>query len=217
MGSEDDAAYRRSVRNVSGLLVVVVIVVLAGLVLPSYLGPGAGALPTSNLAYGVNGLTLSISVNATRAFAPSNVSITVWINGTSSIDNVTTQDSWAVDQSRLWERPCTFGWPIGIGVMHGYYDQYNYTLGTLLPLKQPYTDCPTSPATPQSFLVQPDGSEAIASINGSLDAWNLQTTLVIGKASFAQSLQIGGTFTVIGADEWGDVAILYIVAPLNMS
>ena len=145
------------------------------------------------------------------------MNISVWINGTSGIENVTAKDSWAVDQSQLWERPCTSGWPIGIGIMHGNYDQYNYTSGMLLLLKQPIMYCPTFAATPRSFLFQPVGSKAIVSIDGSLETWNLQTTLVIGKASFARNQQTSGTFTVIEADEWGDVAILHIVAPLNTS
>jgi len=214
--TEDDSSYRRSVRNTVALLAVIAVIIVAGIVIPTYFTP-ASVLPTSTQAYSPNGLTLSISLNTTQAFAPSGVSIAVWINGTSSIENVTAQDSWAVSQSLLWGSECTPGWPIGVGVMHGYFDQYNYTSGVLLPLKQPALYCPSPLGVPRSFLVEADGSEAITSLNGSLVRWNLETTLVLEKTSFVQTQQIGGTFTVIGADEWGDVAILYFVAPLNMS
>jgi len=213
VGSEDDVAYRRSVRNTSVLLGVIVIVVVAGLILPGFFP--AGALPTSTVAYSANGLTLNLSVNTTQAFEPSGVRITAWINGTSSIVNVTATDSWAIRSPLLWGSPCQPGFPIGVGVMHGYYDQYNYTSGKLLPLGQKVPVCPFPSGLPQSFLIQPYGSQAIVSINGSLERWNLQTTVVLGRASFLQDLQTGGTFTVIGADEWGDVAILHFVAPLE--
>jgi len=219
VGTEDDAAYRKSVRNTSALLVVIVIVVIAGLLLPAYFGFG-GTLPTSTFAYSPDGLTLNISLNTTRAFTPSGLRISIWINGTSGIESVTARNSWAVDQSRLWEKLCTTGWPIGVGVMHGYYDQYNYSSGTLLLLKpffSSFTECVTSIAVPQYFLVQPQGSLAIASINGSFESWNLVTTFVIGKDSFVQSPQTGGTFTVVGADEWGDVAVLHFIAPRTLS
>jgi hypothetical protein len=75
----------------------------------------------------------------------------------------------------------------------------------------------TSIAALQYFLVQAQGSSAIVSINGSLESWNLQTTLVLGKDSFVQRPQTGGTFTVIGADGWGDVAILHFITPQNLS
>lgn len=216
VGAEDDASYKRSVRNTAALLLVVVIVLVAGLILPAYFVP-AGGLATSTFAYDPNGLTLSISVNTTQAFAPSGVTIKVWINGTSSIENVTAQDSWAVSKALLWGRSCTPGWPIGIGVMHGYYDQYNYTTGTLLPLNQQEPRCPVLSGSPRSFLVEAYGSVAITSINGSLVRWNLQTSLVLTKASFATSQLSSGTFTVIGADEWGGAALLYFVVPLSTS
>jgi len=209
VGSEDDAAYRKSVRNTSLLLVVIVIVIAAGLILPGYFP--AGAPPTSAVAYSPNGLTLSLSINTTQAFSPYGLSITVWINGTSSIDNVSSQDSWAVSQSLLWGSPCTPGWPIGVGVMRGYYDQYNFTSGTLLPLGLTEPRCPIVQGLPQSFLVEPDGSQAFASINGSLERWNLQTSVVLGKTFLSDNQLTGGTYTVIGTDEWGDVAILHFV------
>jgi len=216
MGAEDDASYRRSVRNTAALLVVVIIILIAGLVLQAYFVP-LGSPPTSTYAYSPNGLTLSFTINTTHAFAPSGVIITVWINGTSSTENVTAKNSWAVGPSLLWGSPCTPGWPLGIGVMHGYYDQYNYTSGTLLPLKPTVLYCPPPPGLPRSFLVEAYGSEAITNVNDSLLRWNLQTTLVLEKTSFLQSQLTGGTFTVIGADEWGDVAILHFDTPLNLS
>jgi hypothetical protein len=216
VGTEDDAAYRRSVRNTSALLVVIVIVVIAGLLLPAYFGSG-DTFSNSTFAYSPDGLTLNISLNTTRAFTPSGLRISIWINLTSGTESVAARSSWAVDQSRLWERLCTTGWPIGIGVMHGYYDQYNYSSGSLLLLKQPLSDCVTSITAPQYFLIQAQGSSAIVSINGTLESWNLQTTLVLRKDSFVQNPQTGGTVTVIGADEWGDVAILHFITPQNLS
>jgi len=212
MGTDDESVYRKNVRNVSILVVVAAIILVAGLVLPAYFAP-ASPLPVSNSAFDPNGLMLSISINGTQAFGGSELRVSVWINGSSSIVNATAEDLWAVNQSRLLEGPCGEGWPIGIGVMQGYYDEYNYTSGTLLPPSQPDTTCPASFADSAYFLVQPLGSEAIAGIDRSLVHCNLLTTLVLGNSSLASRPQVGGTYTVIGADEWGDIAILYVVAP----
>jgi len=209
VSSEDETAYRRSVRNTAILLLVVVIILAAGLVLPAYFSP-ASALPAVASVVDTNGLTLSVGINETHVSAPFNLVITAWINGSSSIENVTAKDSWAVNQSLVWKTPCVPGWPVAIGVMSGYFDQYNYTTGVLIPLREPVTDCEVLSTPPSSFLVQADGSKAIAIMNSSDETWSLQTTLVLTKASFTQTP--GETFTVIGVDEWGDVAILHFVS-----
>ena len=215
MSADDEVSYRRSVRNVSVLLFVVVIVVISSLVLTTYFTPTSGPV-TSTLVYSPIGITLSMKLNVTSAFNPSGVNITLWINGTSSIESINAQDSWVLPSSLLWTPPCEQGWPIGIGVMHGYYDIYNYTSGTLLFLKKPIFYCPPE-ASPQSFIIQPRGSEAIVNFTGSFERWNLQSTLVLGTATFTHIQKVGGSFTVIGADEWGDAVFLHFNAPLNMS
>jgi len=199
------------VRNTAFLLLIVVIVLAAGLFLPAFFTP-AGTLPTEAMAADPNGLTLNISLNTTRVFAPSGVAVTIWINGSSAIENVTALDSWPLNQTLLWKAPCTPGWPMGVGVMLGYYDQYNYSSGALLPLNQPTAGCPPSSGVPISFLVQAEGSKAIISMNGSDETWDLLTTLVLTKSSVTPLLTTSEVFTVIGADEWGDVVILHFVA-----
>jgi len=196
------------------LLLIVIIALVAGLTLSSYFGP-PNTLPTQAMIGDWYGLTLNLDLNTTHAFAPSSLAVTVWINGSSAIENMTAQDSWAVNQTLLWKAPCIPEWPIGIGVMSGYYDQYNYSSGVLLPLEQQAAGCQVSSATPQSFLVQAGGTKAIVSMNGSDETWNLLTTLILTKASFPQTQATGQVFTVIGADEWGDVAILHFVAEQN--
>ena len=211
MTSGEDTAYKKSVRNTVFLLIVVVIVLVAGLTLPAFFTP-AGTFSTETMVGDPNGLTLNLGLNATHVLSPYGLVITVWINGSSAIDNITAQDSWPVNQTMLWRAPCVAGWPIGIGVMSGYYDQYNYSSGVILPLKQQAPlDCQAYSTGPQSFLVEAEGSKAIASTNGSDETWDLLTTLVLTRSSFTQIQTPGEIFTIIGTDEWGDVTILHFV------
>jgi len=216
MSADEEVSYKRSVRNVSVLLFVVVIVVISSLVLTTYFTP-TNAPVTSTLVYSPIGITLSMKLNATSAFNPSGVNITLWINGTSSIESIKAQNSWLLSPSMLWTPACKPGWPIGIGITRGYYDIYNYTSGALLLLgKTVIPQCPEA-GLPQSFIIEPHGSEAIVNFSDTLDRWDLQMTLVLGSNTFVQRQEVGGPFTVIGADEWGDVVILHIDAPLNMT
>jgi len=215
MSDEDDASYKRSVKNLTVLLIVVVIVVISGLVFTTYFVPTNG-LVKSTYVYDPNGLTLSMKLNTTEAFVPYGVNITLWVNGTSGIEDLNAQNSWVVPPSSLWTPPCEPGWPIGIGIMRGYYDMYNYSSGTLLPLNDSGFRCPPQ-ELPQSFIIEPRGSESIVNLSDSFKRWDLQITLVLANAIFTQGQKAGGLFTVVGADEWGDLTVLHFDAPPNES
>jgi hypothetical protein len=96
--------------------------------------------------------------------------------------------------------------------MAGHYTQDNYTLGSLLPLPQPAYHCPVSGGSPRYFLLEPHSSRSLVDIGGSPQYWLLQANLTFGYAP-TEGLQGGsssnllpkGVYTVVLADEWGDV------------
>jgi hypothetical protein len=216
MSSDDDLAYRRSVRNMSVVLAVIVIVVFAAIFIPPYLNPYHEVFQQSVSLDSPAGFTMHLAVNATTISPGGSVLIDGWVNSTfASVGNLTVADQWAFQQNLLWGRACTSGWPIGVGVMEGHYTQDNYTLGTLLTIPQPLTSCPVS-APPQFILLYPSphSSEALASVNGNPVRWLLQTELAFSDRTLGPASQPGsqgpgelppGVYTVVLADEWGDV------------
>ncbi len=211
--SEDDTAYRKSVRNMALVLAAIVITVFAGLIIPPYFSPNQEQFQTSGSVASPFGFTLSVRLNSTHTSPDGFVKITAWVNNSAaSVENITSGNYWIVDHGLLWGRPCTSGWPIGIGVMQGYYTEADYSQGALIRLPQPLTSCPVSRATPGYFLLEARGSKAVVSLNGTLEFWNLQSTLVLGPVSLGGSQWPAGTYTVLVTDEWGDVIISQFAA-----
>ena len=205
MSADDDAAYRRSVRNMSAVLAVIVIVVFAAIYIPPYVNPAHDVFQTSVTAGSPFGFTMHLATNATALDPSGAVLITGWLNSTSdSLQNVTAAESWALQQDRLWTRPCTSGWPIGVGVMRGHYTADNYTLGALLPVPQPLTSCPAGGVTPTYFVFEAHSSKALVSLGGTPAIWSIETSFAFGQSLPGYGLQ-PGVYTAVLADEWGDV------------
>ena len=204
----DDLAYRKSVRNMAAVLAAIVITVFAAILVPPYLAPSHDVFEGSVTLPSPFGFNMHLTLNSTSVDPGGAVGNTGWINSTSnSIVNVTAADSWAFSQGRLWQRPCTAGWPIGVGVMKGHYTQDNYSLGSLLPLNQPAYACPVT-FPPQYFLLYPQSSKALASIGGSPALWVLQTGVSFSGRSLlpgASGPLAPGVYTAVLADEWGAV------------
>jgi len=204
----DDIAYRKSVRNMSVILAAAVLTILAFLIIPPYFGPVHNTFENQVSVVSPLGFTLGLELNTTSITAGGHVAITGWVNNTSSIiENVTAQDSWAVDSSRLWGRICTNGWPIGVGVMQGHYTLFNYTRGTLIGIPKSLVLCPVLRAAPEWYAFAPSSSKALVSLNGAPQFWIVQTTLGFGPASLGQSQLPSGVYTAVAADEWGDVLL----------
>jgi hypothetical protein len=208
----DDAAYRRSVRNMSIVLAVIVITIFTAIFIPPYINPASNVFPRSVSYASGFGFTMQVSLNSTSMAPDGNILLTGWLNSSSdSVENVTAADSWAFSQGSLWVRPCTLGWPIGIGVMRGQYTMDNYTLGTLLQLKPMALSCPASSA-PQYFLFYPHSSEALASVSGAPYRWTILMNFTFGEGALGPNAIPGassglppGVYTAVLADEWGDV------------
>ncbi len=202
---QDDAAYRKSVRNMSVILAAVVITVLAAIFVPPYVNPVHDVFQSPVSYDSPFGFVMHLELNATSVPAGGGILLTGWINSSSSsIEQVNASDSWAFDQAQLWGKICTSGWPIGVGLMRGHYTQDNYTLGTLISVPRPYAACPAQAGTPSDFLLRAHSSEALVTIGGTPQLWVLQSSLAFGRDVSGNPLS-PGVYTAVLADEWGDV------------
>jgi len=200
----DDRAYRASVRNMVLVLTAVVITVFAAIFIPPLVYPAHEQFLQISSVNSPYGFSLSLRLNATQSSPGGSLTITGWMNNTSSqVNNVTARNQWSIGPSGLWQRLCTSGWPLGLGVMRGYFTSDNYTLGTLVRFPMPLVGCPVSIYVPNSFLMAPHGSKAIVKVGSAIMEWDLTTTLSFGAT------QPAGVYTAIAADEWGDVAITH--------
>lgn len=198
------------------ILAVIVIVVFAAIFVPPYISPLHDVFQQSVSLGSPAGFTMYLTINTTSIPPGGSVLVEGWVNSSSpTVENLTSASEWAFQQNLLWGTVCTAGWPIGIGVMEGHYTQDNYTLGTLINMSQPQPTCPVS-APPQFILLYPSphSSEALASVNGNPVRWLLQTELTFSGGSLGAASQAGspgpnelppGVYTVVLADEWGDV------------
>jgi|SRR5579863_3542145 len=209
MGSEDDVAYKRSVRNMSFVLAAIVITIFAAIIIPPYINPIHDNFQTSVSLGTGQSATLYLQINSTSVAPNGRVNITVWLKSTyPSINNVTASNNWILPSGYFWTRACTGGFPIGIGLMQGHYDQSNYSQGHPLRPNLPLTSCPIQAASPRWFAFEPGTSNAIVNIGGTLEHWTISTGVVAGPGTFTGSGTGGfspGVYTVLAADEWGDV------------
>jgi hypothetical protein len=198
--SEDDLAYRKSVRNMSLVLAAIVLTVFASLFVPPYLFPSHNAYPTSVTSGSPYGFTLHLALNTTSLAGGGSLLLTGWLNSTSSLVNVTVADNWALPQADLLPL-CSSGWPIGIGVMQGHYTQDNYTLGSLKHLRAESL-CRRQPS-PNYFVTEDHSSTVLVNIIGSPTEWNLVSSFAFSSALVGPMSP--GVYTAVLADEWGDV------------
>jgi hypothetical protein len=206
--ASEDASYRRSVRNTIVVIVAMILVIIAALVIPPLVNPIHEEFNSSSTVASPYGLSLTLRINGTQLATGEGETLTAWLNSTSSqVANITAATNWPVGPQGLWTKICASGWPLGVGVMAGYFTADNYSQGSLVRVPIPLVSCPTMMGTPGFFLLQPHGSTAIVKVNGALADWNLTSTL--GLAGSLLNSQRGGVYTAIAVDEWGDVAIAH--------
>ncbi len=209
----DEAEYKKNVKTMSVVLAVIVITVFAGLFLAPYL-QSTQSFQESVSVPSIEGFNLELTVNTTSVAPGGFVNITALALSTGkTIENITAQDAWPVASSRLWLSRC--GEPVGVGVMEGYYTSDNYTQGSLVSVGTVLGSCLSSP--PQYFLFEPNSSEALVVENGTGSTWTIGSTLVFGPlggqagssntATVSGSTLPTGVYTVVAADEWGDIAL----------
>ncbi len=203
MEAVNDAAYRKSVRNMSLVLAAIVITVFAAIFIPPYLFPSHNVFQKSVTLDSPIGVALHLEVNATSIPQGGSVLLTGWLNSTSSsLENITVASAWGVPRDSLWGPFCNPSWPLGVGLMKGHYTNDNYTLGTLLPLYS-ITLCPLQMGAPSYLIFEPHSSRVLFTVKGSPGTWDLVTSFTMSPQAVG-SLQ-PGVYTAVFADEWGDV------------
>ena len=207
MDTEDDLAYRKSVRNMSVVLAAIVITIFAAIFIPPYISPQHDVFQAStSLDSLTEGFTLHLQVSTTSLSSNSTLLTYGWLNSTSgTVENVTASDSWGLGQDLLWSAACAPGWPIGLGIMQGHYTNDNFSLGTLLNITgvsgQPA--CPLV-GSPSYFLLEPHASKALVTLSSGPTLWVIQTSFSLQESPAGTPLK-PGVYTAVLADEWGDV------------
>lgn len=168
----------------------------------------------STSATSVQGLDLRLAINATRLYEGQTLQVNITeYNGESQFNNVTKSDDWQVD-SALGSCPNTDFWPFGLALYSGHYGADNVSTGTQLQLF-PVTPCPLFIRLITGYYFQPQSDLAqILPGNGTTVMSVLSN--ISGIVSTASSLTplSPGSYTLVGADEWGTLTFLYFeVAP----
>ncbi|MDG6898173.1 MAG: hypothetical protein JRN24_00400 [Nitrososphaerota archaeon] len=204
----DDAEYRKSVRNMSIILAAIVLTIFAAIFLPPILAPAHEQFESSSTTASPFGFTLNLKTNSTSLNPGSAVLITSWLNSTSpQLTNVTAASEWPIGPAGLWIRPCVAGWPLGIGLMQGYYTSDNFTSGTLLRIPTPLSSCPVPAQGPSFFILKPFSTSALVVTGGSGVTMDLASTLTFRSGTAPSP----GVYTVVAADEWGDAVLVHFV------
>ena len=142
-------------------------------------------------------------------------------------NNVTDQDNWQYPPSSLNPySPCGAG-QVGFGIFQGYYDESNFSKAISLTLYNETNlySCTTMTIVnstevfsfqPQSDLVQVTNSSGVPFFNSSISVSELvggYWTGQIGSGTY-QTFP-SGTYTMIAADEWGQVVFLHFSVTNN--
>ncbi|HXW37666.1 MAG TPA: hypothetical protein VEJ36_07185 [Nitrososphaerales archaeon] len=208
--SEEDVEYKRNVRTMSFVLAAIVITIFAAIFIPPIVNPLHEEFQSSASVNSAEGFQLTVRENATKITEGGAVNMTGLMNNTSNVIlNDSTSDQWPY--SGLYSYPCRNGWPMGFGIMQGYYTSDNYSLGQLLRLVTPVPEpCPVGGSPPDYILLEPYTPYSIASTASGLERWTLSFSLTTsGYISGNGTGHFSGVYTVILADEWGDVVVTH--------
>ncbi len=222
-------------RRRAALIVGFVIVLLVALVVASSYGLlNIGTKPTGTVSpYGSDTrvsadliLTLQVTPKGDGTFT-----IDVYVaNKLGRLNNVTTESQWRLqpgDFDAFDSCGMSYSFPFGFAIFQGYYDLRNYTQARPLALyNTTYASTCTTTLYPVAYYLfgpYSDTAEAFDSRGTSLGSWNLaQSLLTSGYWTGGPGYWFGGissapatfhayrgTYTVVAADEWGDVALTH--------
>jgi hypothetical protein len=178
------------------------------------------------------GLSLSITVNTTVLRSGQAIAITLdEFNALDGFNNVTTSDNWAY--SDFQGMPCTPDYPalpnlpFSIAIVQGYYTESNLTGAVSLPIFSPpgaFYGCPYMGPPPTEFDFYPSSDLTIvhtSGISGSslINESATQTLSFNGycapynsTSGTVQTINFSpGVYTIIGGDEWGQLAVLHFI------
>jgi hypothetical protein len=199
---KEEQEYRRSVRNTSIIIGMMIAVIALSLIIPpliNHTGIVYGGKAKAESPYGFD---LYLKINKGEINKGSNVTISTWIiNSANRINNVSALSNWPI--SGVYSS-C---YPIAVAIMEGYYDQNNITHGKVLNIGL-HESCNKN--TPRYYILEPGSSNGIVSFDSGASRINLNYTLSVSGYFVGTSFRnFAGVYTVVAVDEWGDMAILY--------
>jgi hypothetical protein len=180
---------------------------------------------TTNTSFkSVNGLMLSLSLNATTFQPGQEISVVIDEQNTLPTgNNVSASNNWPLNGLSL-DSPCgPLDYPFGIAVFQGYYTSLNVSSATPLQIYNPgiVTSCGFPPAVSSySFAPLSDTANVfiIGDPNPSLTDFKVSSEITVTGYwtwTHGQEPTLGnftpGVYTVVGGDEWGTLAVLHFV------
>jgi len=175
-----------------------------------------------------SGLSLSLSATVAPSGSPNVVAISVSVNNTlDTYNNIAMSNAWKYPSQSLNPfDPCGAPGPIGFAIFSGYYDLSNYTKAQALDLYNMNATymCTTMtfasdsyysfmPHSDIAFIVPPgtqpgqvgDSYTAISISFNAIGFWSNTSEMSATFRSFPT-----GSYTVLGADEWGNVVLVHL-------
>jgi len=159
-------------------------------------------------------LKLSLSTDEQIMQSGKGLVISISVNNTLPIqEKIKDVDEWPLHDLSL--DPC-IPRPFGIAIFDGYYTEQNMTDGKPLPIFNLDALCPVINAT-QSYVFEPQSTHATVSTCSDSNlpycsyTQDMEDKVTIGGTWYEGNLIPfkPGVYTLVGGDEWGDVAIQY--------
>jgi len=184
---------------------------------------------TSTYVNGSSGLSLRLTINTTVLTRGQNLSVSISeYNSANTLQNVSVAAHWPISNLTLY--PCgRIGYPFGVAVLRGNYEEGNLSLGTTLQIVESGSQsCPSTPGfNNYYFEIHSDKAALSGDCTPSVSCgqpYNASQTIAItgywtGGApipmepltpSVLHPLQ-HGEYTLVAGDEWGNEAILHFV------
>jgi len=203
------------------IAIAIIIIVIAIVGISSYAGlPPIRSVPTfsiSNSTVSAANSTLGLSLQLFANGSLRSLSVSAEVVGARSVPtNISDQNNWPYPADSLNpSSPCGAPGQVGFGIFQGYYDQSNYTKATALVLynaSETYL-CTTFAYGIFTYSFQPhsDVAELLNSSGVPLYNESISTSDRIGGYWHGSTYQVfpAGNYTIMAADEWGQVAFLY--------
>ncbi len=202
-----------------GLLTAIILIIVVTVVLASAIVYIAHSnSPTIyNTEPNLN-LTVSLSQSTLNKGEGLNVSVELF-NNESYFFTASVSNNWPYFlgvQTRMTMNPCSLDLPFGIVVLYEYYNLTNYSQGHPLIIYEPGTyACPIIfPVSSYEFLPLSDHALLISSENSPINYTMQSITYVNGSWVYVgNQLEFrnfsSGIYTVVTADEWGEIQIAH--------
>ncbi len=175
-----------------GVIMILIFAVMAGLYYFDL-----GLTPKSGPYF----LELHVSAGSPASAAVRAVQVVEWeYNPLNVTNSVVVLPKWS-EVLGITGEGCISGWPMGVGLLKGYYVEGNVSRGRLVPYPFMFS-CPAALIVLQSLAFFPRSSTAVATTNFGTPTWDMRQTLTY------QSLA-AGEYTVVACDEWGHLAFAY--------